>query len=220
MDWAAPFVQGFTLCMSIILAIGPQNTYVMRQGALGRHVFTAIAVCSLCDILLIFLGTFGLAYGISCVPWLRQVLIWGGVIFIGSYAFKSFRRAIIGGYYQDLQTEGPDIASRKRVILMAIGFSILNPHAILDTVIMIGGMALRFDQFDDRLEFAAGASAASIVWFAFLGLFARVLSRVMRTPIGVRVFDAIVGLVMVWILATLWSEVWPGCFAAEGYFSN
>lgn len=216
MDWSAPFVQGFTLCMSIILAIGPQNTYVMRQGALGRHVLTTIIVCSLCDIVLICLGAFGLAYGISCVPWLRQALIWGGVIFISAYAFKSFRRAIMGGYYQDLQAGGPDVASRGRVILMAMGFSVLNPHAILDTVIMIGGMALRFDEFDDRAEFAAGASLASIVWFILLGTCARMLSKVLRTPIGVRVFDGIVGLIMLWILFNLFEEAWPGCFGPPG----
>jgi L-lysine exporter family protein LysE/ArgO len=196
----------------MILAIGPQNTYVMRQGALGRHVVTVIAVCSLCDIVLICMGAFGLAQSIANYPTLRAILLWGGMIFIGGYAFKSWRRAIVGGYFEALQTEGKDVTSRGKVILTAMGFSLLNPHAILDTVVVIGGMALRYDTFDDRLMFAVGASLGSITWFIILGNCARMLSSVLRTPTGMRVFDAIVGIIMLWMLYNLWTTAWsePG----------
>ncbi len=206
-----PFIQGFALCLSMILAIGPQNAYVMRQGALGRHVLTVIIVCSVCDIILISAGAFGLAHCIGCVPGLRTILIWGGVLFIGGYAIKSWRRAIFGGYLQALESNGPDVASRSKVIVSAIGFSLLNPHAILDTVVLIGGMAVRYELFEDKLAFAMGASFASVLWFLLLGFCARLLSRVLRTSLGVRIFDGIVGAIMIMILFNLWDEVWPSC---------
>lgn len=210
--FVVPLLEGFILCMSMILAIGPQNTYVMRQGALGRHLWTVIVVCSLCDMVLISMGAFGLAHSIASYPMLRMALLWGGIIFIGGYAFKSWRRAIMGGYFEALEKDGSDVASRGKVILTAMGFSILNPHAILDTVVVIGGMALRYDTFDDRLAFAIGASLGSVIWFIILGNCARLLSNVLRTPTGMRVFDAVVGVIMLWMLYNLWTTAWtePG----------
>lgn len=204
-----PLLEGFALCLSLILALGPQNTYVLRQGALGRHVLTVIIVCSVCDIILIVMGAFGLAHYIGSVPWLRTVLIWGGVLFIGSYAIKSWRRAIMGGYLEALETGGADVASRKKVILSAMGFSLLNPHAILDTVVLIGGMAVRYESLEEKFAFAVGASLASIIWFIALGYCARLMSRVLHNPIGARVFDGVVGTIMLWMLWNLWGTAWP-----------
>lgn len=206
MSLSMPFLQGFLLCISMIFAVGPQNTYVLRQGALGRHILITVLVCSICDILLISMGAFGLAYSIGCIPWLRQALLWGGVIFIGNYAFKSFRRAVKGNYYQSLQVDGADVASRWQVALRATGFSLLNPHVILDTVVMIGGMALQFAE-KQRFEFVLGASIASICWFAILGIFARILSKTLQNPTAMRIFDGGIGLLMVWIISRLWTEL-------------
>ncbi len=203
-----PFGQGFALSISMILAIGPQNTYVLRQGALGLHVPTVIIVCSLCDSFLIAMGAIGLSHFIAGVWWLRSLLLWGGIAFIGGYAIKSWRRAIMGGYFQAFATGGSDIASRGKVILTAIGFSILNPHAILDTVVVIGGMALRYEEADDRISFAIGAIIASIVWFIALGYCARALRKVILNPIGARVFDGVVGTIMIWLLYNLYTTMW------------
>lgn len=203
-----PFGQGFALCMSMILAIGPQNMYVLRQGALGLHVPTVILICALCDAVLIGMGAVGLSHFIASIPWLRALLFWGGVIFIGGYALKSWRRAFMGGYLEALITGGADIASRGKVVITAMGFSILNPHAILDTVVVIGGMALRYEEADDRMIFAIGAILASFVWFVLLGYGARLLRKVILNPIGARVFDGIVGTIMLWLLYNLYTTMW------------
>ncbi len=214
--WSGPIGQGFVLSISLIMAIGPQNTYVLRQGALGRHVLTVIVVCTVCDAILIMAGALGLSHCIACVPWLHTLFLWGGVVFIGCYALRSWRRAIFGGYMEALTFGGNDVASRGRVILTSIGFSLLNPHAILDTVILIGAVALRYTLQEERIEFAVGAIVASFIWFLTLGLCARLLRRFILNPIGSRIFDAIVGTIMLWILYNIWTSPWPECPAPHG----
>ncbi len=203
----SPLVNGFVLGMSLIIPIGAQNAYVLRQGALGRHAFAVGMVCSLCDIFLIVLGCMGVAELVQRLVWLRQLILGGGVLFLSWYAYKSLRRAIVGGYVAELAQDGPDVASLKKVVLTGMGFSLLNPHAILDTIVLIGGLGLQYPDLSERSFFVLGASAASVVWFFSLVYLARWLKDFFRKPRVARIFDGSVGCVMLWIL---WSVVSQG----------
>lgn len=182
--------------LGLIVAIGAQNAWVLRQGIRREHIGTVIALCALADMALIALGTAGIGALTSAAPWLLTVLRWGGVLYLVLFALRSFRSAARPGR---LEAQAP--ASARSVVLTTLALTFLNPHVYLDTVLMVGGIANQFGQL--RWAFAAGAMLASAVWFTLLGLGARALAGVLDRPSTWRLLDAGVGIVMLLVAAKL-----------------
>lgn len=185
------FIPGLLTGLSLIIAIGAQNAFVIRQGLAKSHVLLVVAICALADALLIFLGTGGLATLIQSKPSLLEFIRWFGVIYLSWFGIKSVRSAL---KTQELGAGGKLISTRKTVVFSVLGFTFLNPHVYLDTVILVGSLANQFHS--DRWYFALGASVGSVLWFTSIGFGAQAASKYMSRPIFWRVLDIVIAMVM------------------------
>lgn len=239
------FLTGLLTCLALIVAIGAQSLFIMRQAIRRDRLMLTLAVCLAGDLVLIFAGTAGVGVVAERAPWVLQVLTWAGVAYLLWFAFGSFRSAFASrrtepplpgagpaGVDEEPEGEGatavrprdeggaggvavatrPALAVRLRararastpvhvVVLTALSVSMLNPHAILDTVVMLGTLANSYGA--DKWVFAAGAVTGSALWFLTLGLGVRALAPVLDTPRTWRIVDLVVGVVMVAIAAKL-----------------
>ncbi|MBB5750548.1 LysE family transporter [Micrococcus sp. TA1] len=239
------FLTGLLTCLALIVAIGAQSLFIMRQAIRRDRLMLTLAVCLAGDLVLIFAGTAGVGVVAERAPWVLQVLTWSGVAYLLWFAFGSFRSAFASrrtepplpgagpaGVDEEPEGEGatavrprdeggaggvavatrPALAVRLRararastpvhvVVLTALSVSMLNPHAILDTVVMLGTLANSYGA--DKWVFAAGAVTGSALWFLTLGLGVRALAPVLDTPRTWRIVDLVVGVVMVAIAAKL-----------------
>ena len=194
------YFNGFILTLGLIMAIGAQNAHVLRQGLRGEHVLLTVSVSALCDMLLIGLGIAGLGSLFVANPDLMSVARYGGAAFLLWYGGRSLLSALRGG--QRVALAEHTRMSRGQALLAAAGFSLLNPHAYLATVVLLGSIGSQ--QADDlRPLFAAGAITASIVWFVVLGYGARLLVPLFSRPMAWRVLDALVALMLWGIAASL-----------------
>jgi len=208
-------LAGLGLGLSLIIAIGAQNVFVLRQGIRREHVLAVVVICAVSDAVLIIAGVAGLGFVIASAPWLVVVARWAGALFLLTYGLLAARRAWRGGE-TGLDAEGADGASigtgtggtatltRTRlapVVLTVLALTWLNPHVYLDTVLMLGSIAATHGE--ERWLFAVGAVAASILWFTALGFGARYLGRWLRTPLSWRILDAVIAVVMITIAVSL-----------------
>lgn len=202
--WLSPLAAGFGLGASLIVAIGSQNAFVLRQGLKAQHVLAVCTICFLCDALLISLGAGGFSSMVSASPLLMRLTLWGGVLFLTVYGARSFVAAIRPGtLVADADTE--EKAPFARIVVTTLSLSLLNPHAFLDTVVLLGSLASHYAGHA-RLLFAVGAIFASFAWFFTLGFGARGLAPLFRTPSAWRVLDILVACTMWGIAAKL---AWP-----------
>jgi L-lysine exporter family protein LysE/ArgO len=190
------FLTGLVTGLSLIVAIGAQNAYVLRQGLRREHVGIVVVICAVSDLLLIAAGTLGIGTLVRYVPWLLVALTWGGVAYLLWFAYRSFRSAM----HPQALSSGED-AGRRSIIAAALALTYLNPHVYLDTVVMLGTLATQQDA--GRWFFAAGAGTGSIVWFSALGFGARALSGPLGRPATWRVVDVLVGLTMLAVAVRL-----------------
>jgi L-lysine exporter family protein LysE/ArgO len=190
------YLTGLLTGLSLIVAIGAQNAYVLRQGLRREHVGIVVLICALSDLLLIAAGTLGIGTLVTYVPWLLVALTWGGVAYLLWFAFRSFRSAM----HPSGLSMGQDL-DRRSIIATALALTYLNPHVYLDTVVMLGTIATQQDH--SRWIFAAGAGTGSIVWFTALGFGARALSKPLGRPSTWRVVDVLVGLTMLAVAVRL-----------------
>jgi len=201
-------LAGFGLGLSLIVAIGAQNLFVLRQGLRREAVVAVALVCTVSDALLIAVGVSGLGALLQAVPWLVEVVRWAGALFLVGYGLLAARRAWRpSGEVLRAEPDAPTpggggvalaTATRRRaatVVATCLALTWLNPHVYLDTVFLLGSVASTHG--DGRWLFAAGAMAASAVWFFSLALGARFLSRWLSTPRAWRVLDAIIAVVMI-----------------------
>ncbi len=191
------FFQGFALSAGLIMAIGAQNVFVLTQGARGHRPWLVAGVCTACDGLLIALGVGGVGTLAAQSPLASGLLALAGAAFLGVYGLRALRSAIRGeslGLAQDAARP-----SVRAILLSALGVSLLNPHALLDTIVLIGGLASRLDA-SGRALFGLGAVCASASWFFSLSLGGRLLAPALRSPQAWRVLDVLVCLTM-WGLA-------------------
>ena len=163
-------LAGFALGFSLILAIGAQNAFVLRQGLKHEHVFAVCLTCALSDALLIAAGVAGFGALAEAVPWLEMAMRLFGAALLIWYGLTNFRAAWAGG--AAMQTEGQATTSLGTALLTCLALTWLNPHVYLDTVVLLGSISA---QYDDRLSFALGAMAASFSVFFALGYGARML---------------------------------------------
>ncbi|KUN05838.1 amino acid transporter [Streptomyces yokosukanensis] len=191
---------GFGTGLSLIVAIGAQNAFVLRQGVRRDAVLAVVGICALSDAVLIALGVGGV--GALVVAWpgaVRGVGIVGGV-FLLCYGVLAARRVLRPGAAA-LSTEGEAAGSRRRAVLTCLAMTWLNPHVYLDTVFLLGSLAA--DRGALRWTFGLGAVLASLCWFAALGFGARLLGRFLTRPAAWRVLDASVAVTMLALGATL-----------------
>ena len=192
------FLPGFFTGLSLIIAIGAQNAFVIRQGLTRRHVFAVVAICTIIDASLIALGIGGLGAAISGLPWLLEVIRWFGVAYLTWFGIKS---AISATKSQTLDPSGVESKSVGKVIATVVTLSLLNPHVYLDTVIFVGGVGNTFGE--NRWSFAFGAMLASLIWFTSIGYGAKAASRFMSKPIFWKVLDAVIAVIMFSLAVTL-----------------
>ena len=193
-------LAGFRLGLGLIVAIGAQNAFVLRQGLRREHVFAVALFCALSDAVLIGAGVAGIGAVIEAAPAAIDVVRIFGAIFLISYGVMAARRA--------LRPEGltiedsPASASMKAVVLTTLALTWLNPHVYLDTVMLLGSIANQHGE-TDRWWWALGAVIASFTWFFLLGYGARLLKPLFAKPAAWRVLDCLIALIMITLGVTL-----------------
>ena len=195
----AAALAGFLSGLSLIVAIGAQNAFVLRQGLQRRHVLLVVAVCAVSDLVLILAGVAGIGTLVEQAPGALVVVRWFGAAFLLGYGLLAARRALRGGHLEaaaDRQLSGP------AVLAAALAFTWLNPHVYLDTVLLVGSIASTHGT-PGRWWFATGACIASLGWFTALGFGARALTPVFRRPQAWRVLDGGIAAVMFALAASL-----------------
>lgn len=185
--------SGLGLGLGLIVAIGAQNAFVLRQGLRGEHVAAVVAVCAVSDIALIAGGVAGTGALLERAPELVNVMRWAGAVFLVGYGALAARRAsrLAGA----LRAEVAEWTPLTSTLLTAAALTWLNPHVYLDTVVLLGSVAATHGEL--RWHFGAGAAAGSVLWFTALGAGARLLRPVFARPRAWRALDALIAAVMV-----------------------
>lgn len=195
----AVFAQGLSLSLGLIVAIGAQNAFVLRQGLKREHVGSVVLFCALADALLIAAGVLGMAQALGERPMLARALALVGAAFLAAYGVQALRRA---RQMQALTPSGGGATlGRGAAMAQAAAFTLLNPHVYLDTVLLVGSLGAQQPQ-PLRGWFIAGASAASVAWFALLGYGARALAPWFARPSAWQLLDRLIGATM-FVLAAL-----------------
>ncbi len=189
-------VQGWLVAISLIMAIGAQNAFVLRQGLRREHVLAVVLVCAASDAVLIAAGVTGFGMVSARLPWLGEAMRWAGVAFLLVYGGLRFRAAAQGG--EALRPAAGEAAPLGRVLATCLVLTWANPHVYLDTVVLLGSIAAQYDPH--RTAFGIGAALGSFSFFAALGFGARLLAPVFANPRAWVVLEIVVGLTM-WAIA-------------------
>jgi L-lysine exporter family protein LysE/ArgO len=184
---------GFGTGLSLIVAIGAQNAFVLRQGVRRDAVLAVVGICALSDVVLIALGVGGVGALVVAWPGALTAVGWIGGVFLLCYGALAARRVVRPG--GALLAEGDAAGSRRRAVLTCLALTWLNPHVYLDTVFLLGSVAA--DRGPLRWTFGLGAALASLVWFAALGFGARFLGRFLARPAAWRILDGLVAVTMI-----------------------
>ncbi|MBB2202955.1 LysE/ArgO family amino acid transporter [Gluconacetobacter tumulisoli] len=207
MSLSSSFASGFGLSAALIVAIGAQNMFVLRQGLRREHIVPIVMFCALADLALVAAGVAGIGQVLAILPGLAQVLTLGGTAFLLWYGLDALRRAIAPGTL--VADAGGGNATLAAVLGRAVAFTFLNPHVYLDTVMLMGaaGGALPGAM---RPVFVAGAGTASTTWFVALGFGARLLRPVFARPVAWRILDGLVAATMFALAGLLAARAWAG----------
>lgn len=204
--YLSPFISGFFLGASLIIAIGAQNAFVLRQGLLQKHVFVVCLICAVSDALLISLGVTGLGLLIEQLPWLISVITLAGAAFLFVYGVMAVKRVFSP---QSMESLKKNSLSLRAAVLTCLAFTFLNPHVYLDTFILIGGIAASYEG-DLKIAFTLGAVIASFVWFFSLGYGARFLVPFFEKPNSWQVLDSLIAVVMFGLAISLFLHFFNG----------
>jgi L-lysine exporter family protein LysE/ArgO len=191
-------IAGFLTGLSLIVAIGAQNAYVLRMGLSKHHVTVVVVICTVSDITLILSGIGGIGGIVKSAPSSLQILRWVGVVYLSYFAIRSFLKAAKPG---SLSPSDADKPSLRVAVATTLAFTFLNPHVYIDTVLLIGSIGNQYGH--SRWIFATGAGASSVLWFSTIGFGARYASRFMAKPITWRILDSIIGVVIVLVALKL-----------------
>ena len=183
-------IAGMLAGFSLIIAIGAQNAFVLRQGIRREHVGVVVSICAACDFVLIIAGTLGVGALVTAHPVVLTVFKWAGAAYLLWFAFTSFRSAM---HPQALEMR--ESSPSRSIVLSALAITLLNPHVYLDTVVMLGNLANQHGP--DRWWFTLGACLASLIWFPALGYGARALAGPLGRPGVWRLIDLVIGMVMI-----------------------
>ncbi|MBK1712267.1 LysE/ArgO family amino acid transporter [Rubrivivax gelatinosus] len=196
---SSSWITGFSLGLALIVAIGAQNAFVLRQGLRREHVGTIVLFCAASDALLMSAGVGGLGRLIGAAPALAAALTWGGAAFLAVYGLKALWRARRPGAL----AAGADCGlTRRQALAQAAAFTLLNPHVYLDTVVLVGAVGAQ-QAAAARPVFVWGAASASLLWFGALGYGARLLAPLFARPRAWQVLDLLIGATMLVLAAAL-----------------
>jgi L-lysine exporter family protein LysE/ArgO len=195
------FANGLFMSLVLIVAIGAQNAYVLRQGLRREHVGPVVLFCAASDAVLIGAGVAGMAQALKGRPMLATVLAGLGAAFLCGYGLKALWHSRQPAALQ-ASAQGASSLSRAAVVAQAAGFTLLNPHVYLDTVLLVGSAGAQYAGLL-KVWFVAGATTASVVWFTSLGFGARLLAPVFAKPRAWQMLDALVGSTMLVLAAML-----------------
>jgi len=194
-----PALTGLLAGLSLIIAIGAQNAFVIRQGLARNHVLAIVLICALSDTALIFLGTAGLGTVVTALPWLIPVMRWLGVVYLLWFGVNTLR-AMFKSDHLDASGNAKALTFGK-AISTTLMLTWLNPHVYLDTLVFLGTLANQFG--DARWLFAIGAATGSWLWFSGIGFGATRASKLMSKPLFWKILDGTIALVMFSIAAVL-----------------
>ena len=198
------YLAGLGLMLSLIVAIGAQNLFVLRQGLRREHVGLVVAICAGSDALLTIVGVSGMGALVNTHPGVVTVVTWAGAAFLAAYgvlaARRAFRPAVLDAEAGEGSVGSAVVASAGSVALTCLALTWLNPHVYLDTVFLVGTVGAGHAS---PLLFTIGAITASVVWFAALGYGARLLQPLFRSPLAWRILDGIIAVVMLALAVTL-----------------
>ena len=200
------FTAGFAVSATLIVAIGAQNAFVLRQGIRREHIGAIVGFCSLADLVLMAAGVGGLALLLGELPRLTAGLTLGGAAFLGAYGLRALWRTLRPSTLH--AARGKEPLSLRAAITHAAGFTLLNPHVYLDTFLLVGSIGAR-QPVDACVWFVGGAAAASGIWFTALGYGARLLAPLFARPRAWRVLDALIGATMPLLAMQLLHQVRP-----------
>jgi L-lysine exporter family protein LysE/ArgO len=193
-------LAGFATSLALIVAIGSQNAFVLRQGILREHVLALVTFCALSDALLIMVGVAGGGALVQQYPVALEVARIGGALFLAAYALFAARRALHPAAMLPLDAPGLSLPA---ALATCFGFTFLNPHVYLDTVVLLGAVATQRGE-SGRWWFGLGAASASLCWFAALGFGARLLRPVFARPLAWQVLDGIIAVTMASLALVVW----------------
>jgi L-lysine exporter family protein LysE/ArgO len=185
-------IAGFSLGLSLILAIGAQNAFVLKQGLKQEHVFLTCFICALSDAILITAGVLGFGALVQAYPEIERIARYGGAAFLTLYGLKSLYTALRTNHA--LTEEGASTTSTLQVALTCLAFTWLNPHVYLDTVVLLGAISIQYAE--QQLLFGAGAVCASFVFFFTLGFGAKSLRPIFAKPRAWQVLEFVIAVVM------------------------
>jgi L-lysine exporter family protein LysE/ArgO len=194
------YLKGLGLGAGLIVAIGSQNAHVLRMGLKRQHVALTVLVCILCEALLISIGVAGIGTMVERSPALLALARWGGALFLAWYGLRAWRSAF-GRHALNAAAQRTEIGACEALVTV-LAVTLLNPHVYLDTVVLLGAIGGQQGPHG-KWWFALGAMTAGAVWFVMLGFGARLLAPWFARPAAWRLLDAIIGIVMLALAATL-----------------
>ncbi|HGO5817552.1 TPA: LysE/ArgO family amino acid transporter [Mannheimia haemolytica] len=194
------FIQGFIVCFGLIVSIGAQNAFLLKQGILKQHIFWIALLCFLGDVFLMTIGVLGLGTLIVELPVVSFIISLLGAIFLLSYGSRSFISVFKSGEY--LVASGENATSLKKALLITFAITFLNPHVYIDTVVIVGSIGGKLD-FNGKIYFLAGALLCSFIWFFGIGYGASLLSPYFAKRRTWQILDAVTGLIMYFIAFSL-----------------
>lgn len=209
-NFSSAWIAGFTVCASLIVSIGAQNMYVLRQAVQGEHVRACVTWCVLSDVLLVALGVTGMAQMLASYPELAQYLTLGGAAFLLAYGLFALRRMWLApdaAPQAEQRKSGP--RSLMSVLAALAAITLLNPHVYLDTVLLMGSIGAQ-QQGAGRWTYVVGAASASCLWFVLLALAGRRLKHLFANPRAWRIMDGVTGVMMLclawWVASSVWAD--------------
>ena len=201
MEIPPSFIKGFGTAIALIMPIGIQNAFVLRQGIRRQYVFLSAFICVCIDAALITAGVMGMGKLMTSNPLLMGVAQWGGAAFLFYFGARCFRRV-----FQDssmtINTEDQTVETFQRFLINVFALSLLNPHTFLDTIVLIGSIGGQYTDFQ-RTLFVSGTVTASAVWFFGLAYGAALLRPLFQKPIAWKILDTLVGCLVWWIAYSL-----------------
>jgi L-lysine exporter family protein LysE/ArgO len=195
------FINGFTLGFSLILAIGAQNAFVLKQGIKNNHIFLICIICALSDAFLIFVGVSGLGFIVKKMPMLLVVTKYFGVIFLTYYGLLNLYSALTKSH--SLEMTNQVNSNIKSIIILTLGFTWLNPHVYLDTVLLLGSISVQYGNY--KYYFVIGAMLASFVFFFSLGYGARLFAPIFQRQLSWKILELIIGITMLIIALKIYN---------------
>ena len=195
-----PFITGFLTLITLILAVGAQNVFILRQGLLRNHIFVICIFAAISDALLIWIGVIGFSTISNIIPGISKIMALAGATFLSGYGIMRFINAYQGSYAMEI---GNESSSLNKSLVALAGFTFLNPHVYLDTLGLIGAVSVQYVDMSHKYAFATGASVGSLLFFFSLGYGARILSPFMSSILAWRILDILIGITMLTIAGFL-----------------